>query len=78
MLKSNVCDILSYSESCSHPMTIVSTYLFHQGDSYSGLKVIFSEASDKAAMKKGLGKVNIDTLAFTSMLNSFGNVGMTS
>ena len=52
MLKSNVCDILSLSESCFHPLTIVSTYLLHQGDSYSGLKVSFSEASDKAAIKK--------------------------
>ena len=28
-------------------------YLLQQGDSYSGLKVNFSEASDKAAIKKG-------------------------
>ena len=27
MLKGNVCDILSFSESCIHPLTIVSTYL---------------------------------------------------
>ena len=52
MLKSNVCDILSFSESCIHPLTIVSTYLLHQDDSYSGLKVNLSEASDKAAIKK--------------------------
>ena len=52
MLKSNVCDMLSFSGSCFHPLTIVSTYLLHQGDSFSGLKVSFSEASDKAAMKK--------------------------
>ena len=39
MLKSNVCDILGFSESCIHPLTIVSTFLLHQGDSYSGLKV---------------------------------------
>ena len=51
MLKSNVYDILSFSESCSHPMTIMSTYILHQADSYSGLKVNFSEASDKAAIK---------------------------
>ena len=30
----------------------MSTYLLHQGDSYSGLKVNFSEASDKAAIIK--------------------------
>ena len=53
MLKSNVCDILSFSESFIHPLTIVSTYLLHQGDSYSGHTVNFSEASDKAAIKKG-------------------------
>ena len=52
MLKSNVRDILNFSESCIHPLTIVSTYTLHQGDSYSGLKVNFSEASDKAAIKK--------------------------
>ena len=52
MLKSNVCDILSFSESCIHPLSIVSTYLLHQGDSYSGFNVKFSEASDKAALKK--------------------------
>ena len=52
MLKSNVCDIFSFSESCIHPLIIVSTYLLYQGDSYSGLKVNFSEASDKAAIKK--------------------------
>ena len=51
MLKSNVCDILSFSESCI-PLTIMSIYLLHQGDSYSGLKVSLSEASDKAAIKK--------------------------
>ena len=57
MLKSIVYDILSFSESCIHPLTIVSTYLLHKGDSYSGLKVNFSEASDKAAKKKvRLGK----------------------
>ena len=50
MLKSNVCDILSFSESCIHPLTIVSTYLLDQGDSYSGHTVNFSEASDKAAI----------------------------
>ena len=52
MLKGNACDNLSFSESCIHPLGIVSTYLLHQGDSYSGLKVSFSEASDKAAIKK--------------------------
>ena len=52
MLKSNVCDILSFSESCIHPLIIVSTYLLHQGDSYSGLEVNFSEALGKAAVKK--------------------------
>ena len=52
MLKSNVCDILSFSEICVHPLIIVPTYLLHQGDSYSGLEVSFSEASDKAAIKK--------------------------
>ena len=52
MLKSNVCDILSFSESCIQSLTIVSTYLLHQGDSYSGLKVSFLEASYKAAVKK--------------------------
>ena len=36
----------------SDPLSIGSTYLLHQGDSYSGLKVNFSEASDKAAIKK--------------------------
>ena len=55
MLKSNVCDILSCSESCIHPLSIVSTYLLHNGDSYSDLKVNFSEASNnghhKAALK---------------------------
>ena len=52
MLKYNVCDILSFSESCVHPLTIVSTYLLHQCDSYSDLKVSFSEASERAAIKK--------------------------
>ena len=54
MLKSNVnvCDILSFLESCIHPQTIVSTYLFPQGDSYSGLKISVSEASGKAAIIK--------------------------
>ena len=52
MLKSNVRDFLSFSESCIHRLTIVSTYLLHQSDSYSGLKVNFSETSDKAAIKK--------------------------
>ena len=81
MLKSNVCDILSFSGSCFHPLTIqsiVSTYLLHQGDSFSGLKVSFSEASDKAAIKKKWGKVNINAFwlisGFTFMLNSLGNV----
>ena len=46
MLKSNVCVILSFSESRIHPLTIVS-YLLHQSDSYSGLKVNFSEAFEK-------------------------------
>ena len=32
-------------------MTIVSTYLLHKSDSYSGLIVNFSEASDKAAIR---------------------------
>ena len=35
-----------------HPLTIVYTYLLYQGDSYCGLIVNFSEASDKAAIKK--------------------------
>ena len=48
MLKSNVCDI----KSCIHPLAIVSTYLLHQGGSYSGHTVNFSEASDMAAIKK--------------------------
>ena len=52
MLKSSICDIWSFSESCIHPLTIVSTYLFHQGESYSGLEVNFFEASDKATVKK--------------------------
>ena len=52
MLKSNVCDILSFSESCIHLLIIVSTYLLCKDDSYSGLKVNFSEASNKAAIKK--------------------------
>ena len=52
MLKINAYDILSFSESCIYPLTIVSTYLLYQGDSYCGLIVIFSEASDKAAIKK--------------------------
>ena len=52
MLKSHVCDILIYSETCINPLTIVSTYHLHQGDSYSSLKVKVSEASDKAAIKK--------------------------
>ena len=52
MLKSNVCDILSFLESCIHPLIIVYTYFLHQGDSYSGHTVNFSEASDKAAIKK--------------------------
>ena len=52
MLKSNVFGILSFSESCIYPLTIVSTYLLHQGDSYSGLIVNFSEASDKGSNKK--------------------------
>ena len=38
MLKSNVFDNLSFSESCIYPLTIVSTYLLRQGDSYSGFK----------------------------------------
>ena len=59
MLKSNVCDILSLSESSFHPLTIVSTYLLHQGDSYSGLKVSFSEDSDKAAIKKIFSQVHV-------------------
>ena len=47
MLKCNVCDIKLYSSS-DH-----CVYLrVHEGDSYSGLKVNFSEASDKAAIKK--------------------------
>ena len=45
-------DILSFSESCIHPLTIVSTYLLHQGDSYSGLMLYFSKVSDKTAIKK--------------------------
>ena len=49
-----------FSESCIHPLTIVSTYLLHQGDSYSGHAVNFSEASDKAAIKKEWGKVDIN------------------
>ena len=52
MLKSNVCDIWSFSESCIYPVTIASTFLLHQGDSYSGLKFNLSEASDKAAIKR--------------------------
>ena len=52
MLKSDVLDILSFSESCIHPMTIVSTYLLHKDDSYSGLEVNFSKASDKGVIKK--------------------------
>ena len=50
MLKSNDCDILSFSESCIHPLSIV--YFLHQGDSYSGLKDDLSEASDKEAKKR--------------------------
>ena len=52
MLKSNVFDILNFSKSCIHPLSIVFTFHLHKGDSYSGLKVNFSEASDKAAIKK--------------------------
>ena len=82
MLKSNVCDILSFSEICIHPPTIVSTYLLHQGDSYKGLKVNFSEASDKAAIIKEWRNVNMNAFGlvsgFTSMLSSWGNLGMTS
>ena len=42
-------------------MTIVSTYLLHhpEGDSYKGLKVNFSEAWDKAAIKTEWGYVDI-------------------
>ena len=43
---------MSVTSWASHPLTIVSTYLLYQGDSYSGLKLSFSEASDKAAIKK--------------------------
>ena len=61
----------------------MSTYLLHQGDSYSGLKLNFSDASDKVAIKKKeRGKVNINSFGLisclTSMLNSCGNIGMTS
>ena len=42
MLKSNTCDILSFSESCIYPLTIVSIYLLNKGDTYNGLKVTFS------------------------------------
>ena len=60
----------------------MSTYLLHQGDSYSGLKLNFSDASDKVAIKKERGKVNINSFGliscFTPMLNSCGNIGMTS
>ena len=52
MLTSNVCDILSFLESCIHPRADHCIYLLHQGDSYIGLKVNFSEASDKAAVKQ--------------------------
>ena len=51
MLKS----ILSFSESCIHPLTIVSSCLptsCTNWVTYSGLRVNFSEASDKAAIKK--------------------------
>ena len=41
MLKSNVCDSLSFSESCIHHLTIVSTFLLQKGDSYSDLKSQF-------------------------------------
>ena len=45
-------------------MTIMSTYILHQADSYSGLKVNFSEASDKAAIKEwAWGKVNKNAFA---------------
>ena len=60
----------------------MSTYLLHQGNSYSSLKLNYSETSDKAAIKKEWGKVNINAFGlfscFTNMLNSFGNVGMIS
>ena len=51
MLTKNVCDSFSFSESCIHHQTIVSTKYLHQGD-YSGLIVSFPEASDKAAIIK--------------------------
>ena len=49
MLTSNVCEILSISESCFHPQTIVSmpTYCTRVT-----LIVNFSDASDKTAIKK--------------------------
>ena len=47
MLTKNVCDSFSYSESCIHTQTIVST-LLAPGWLYSGLMVSFPEALDKA------------------------------
>ena len=49
MLTSNVCEILSFSESCIHPQTIVS---LPTSCTRATLIVNFSEASDKAAKKK--------------------------
>ena len=73
MLKSNVCDILNFSESCNHPPTIMSTKLLHQGDSNSGLKVNFYEASNKAAIKKSKVTVNINAYGLISCFTSIQN-----